>query len=114
MASPSGRVFGKLLSLNPSVDHIDLTKRETVLGRNNTAADIVFDSLQVSKQHCKIICSDAGVFVRDLRCVCVCVCVCVSVWCGGGVVVVWSRGCGGSERVLGSAPHACAVGGCPH
>jgi len=63
----SGCVYGKLLSLNPAVDHIDLTRRETILGRSAPLCDVVFDDLQVSKQHCKIICSDAGVFIRDLR-----------------------------------------------
>lgn len=63
-ASP--RVLGKLLSLNPTVPHVDLTRRETLFGRN-AACNVTFESLQVSKQHCKVICSDAGVFVRDLR-----------------------------------------------
>lgn len=44
---------GLLLSLNPSMEHIELTKREVVFGRN-AKCDIVFDDLQVSKQHCKV------------------------------------------------------------
>jgi len=69
MAAPgstAARVYGRLLSLNPLYPHVDLAQRETVLGRN-PRCDVVFDSLLVSKRHCKLLCSDAGVFVRDLR-----------------------------------------------